>query len=242
VHLLRLSDRSTNRGARLSRPGCRPSPAGRAGLFSLLVANGVILVVTLASDRGYFAPLVVFWLEALVLGFYNIGKMLVVATRGEPFGRWGRFENAFAAGFWVLASVVFFAVELGGFVLGVGFLIGALPALFDRDAGGLAVLEALQDNGSLIFAGVAVVAVSHGISFVANFLGRREYRRTNLLVLLVAPYLRILGLLGAITAAFAVALALHSLRLATAFTVGLVLIKTLVDLVTHLLEHRLLRG
>jgi hypothetical protein len=88
--------------------------------------------------------------------------------------------------------------------------------------------------GAIVLAVVAL-AISHGISFWFNYLGRGEYRRTSAAAQMFAPYGRLMvlhitiilgGMAIALTGAPAAALAI------------LVVLKIVMDVGFHLAEHR----
>ena len=82
--------------------------------------------------------------------------------------------------------------------------------------------------------GALGLAISHGVSFVVNFLGRREYLRTNVARQMFAPYGRLVILHLTIIVGAMVSLFLGSPVGAIAV---LVILKTIVDLGFHLREH-----
>jgi hypothetical protein len=88
--------------------------------------------------------------------------------------------------------------------------------------------------GPIVLAVIAL-AISHGLSFWFNYLGRGEYRRTSPAAQMIAPYGRLFvlhitiifgGIAIAITGAPAAAVAV------------LVVLKTAMDVGFHLAEHR----
>ena len=80
-------------------------------------------------------------------------------------------------------------------------------------------------------------ALSHGVSFVCNFVIGREYQRMMLFELIFLPYLR-MGLVAMVLAAGLVAVRLlPGLASATPFAVVMVLGKLAADLVSHTVEH-----
>jgi hypothetical protein len=88
--------------------------------------------------------------------------------------------------------------------------------------------------GSVVIAAVALF-VSHAASFIFNYLGRAEYRRTSPAAQMAAPYGRVVALhLAILLGAFAVAM----FGAPVASLVIFVLVKTAFDLGLHLREHR----
>jgi hypothetical protein len=92
---------------------------------------------------------------------------------------------------------------------------------------------AVADPAILLIA--AALLVSHLVSFVVNYIGRREYERTSLDAQQILPYGRVFVLhLTVLLGGFAVL----ALGQPVALIVLLVAFKIIVDLALHLFEHR----
>jgi hypothetical protein len=83
-----------------------------------------------------------------------------------------------------------------------------------------------------------VLCLSHGVSFVRNFLVGREYDRLDILGLAFWPYARMSLVGGVLLLGIAVARLLPDLGRQTAFAAVMVLLKLGADAVSHSLEHR----
>jgi hypothetical protein len=148
------------------------SLASPSALF-LIVANLVPIMGAAFLGWHLSDVMVLYWAESAIIGFYNICKIAVI-------GRWT-----------ALAAVPFFVGHFGGF-MAVHFLF--VYGIF---------VEGMQDGGSggdlravaTLFIGLwpALLALflSHGYSFLANFLGRQEYRRRTVKDQMTEPYSRI---------------------------------------------------
>jgi hypothetical protein len=79
------------------------------------------------------------------------------------------------------------------------------------------------------------LAISHGASFLLNFLGRREYLTVSAPAQAMAPYARVVALHLAIILGTLLSLTLGS---PIGSLVILVLLKTAIDLALHAREHR----
>ena len=206
---------------------------------ALIAANLVVAAVTLLRGWGYYEIIIVYWCEAIIIGGYNMARMVVLALAGEPFGKWidaGGVGNRLILLVFVLG---FFVAKFGGFALGMGLLVAMVPAFLGQahDAGAREIWHGLRAVGGGVAIAAAVLFVSHGISFVMNYLVRREYENTNLLVLLFWPYVR-MSLVVAVLAAGLVAAALFpALDTSTTFGVVIVLVKLAADLLMHRIEH-----
>jgi hypothetical protein len=81
---------------------------------------------------------------------------------------------------------------------------------------------------------LAALFISHGVSFVSNFIGGREYERTSVAALMAAPYSRIMVMHLTVLFGGWVVLLLNNPVPALAL---LVLLKTAMDLRAHAREH-----
>ena len=155
---------------------------------------------------------------------------------------------------------VFFLIHYGLFWLGHGIFVFALPTFlgatsrtciespalppgfppgFPLEPGLLGAGTCASPFGEVVWSNVAFAAValflSHGASFLLNYVGRREYLTTSPARQMAAPYGRVVVLhLTIIFGAMAVAV----LGAPIAALVVLVVLKTALDLRLHLREHR----
>ena len=99
-----------------------------------------------------------YWAESAIVGFYTALRLCVVAKLAA------------------VAVVPFFVGHFGGFmaahfVLVYGFFVRG----FDSSPADMGALEGLREIFEPVWPALVALAVSHGISFFVNFLGRREY-------------------------------------------------------------------
>jgi hypothetical protein len=105
--------------------------------------------------------------------------------------------------------------------------------------GGRSIHRALSAAGPGLLAATGALCLSHGVSFVRNFLLDREYDRLSIVSLVFAPYMR-MSLVGAVLLlGIAFARLMPALGRETAFAMVMVLFKLLADAVSHTLEHGL---
>jgi hypothetical protein len=214
-----------------SEPGYRGSRR-QINILLLVAANVLPLIGVAFFDWDVSALIVLYWSENLVIGFYNILKML--SAGGLP----------------AVLPALFFLVHYGGFCAVHGFFISSLLLNAPTDIGSdppwplflvfvqllfeviRQVLAQAPTEWILAFAGLFI---SHGYSFVSNFWlgGERETSTVN--SLMSAPYKRIVVLhIAVIAGSFAV------IALGQSFLMLLALIamKTAIDLLLHQREHR----
>jgi hypothetical protein len=212
---------------------------------SLILANLVPLAGVLWFGWSVRTVLIVYWLENGVIGAFNVLKMLRAQgpdpVRPEvvvaPDGRRIRVPVSAASlvppGLERLAAIPFFIVHYGLFWLVHGIFVLSLP-LFATAAADQAFGTDMAPEPDQILVVLIVLAISHGVSYRLNYIGRGEYLRVSPIQQAMAPYGRLVilhvtiivgGMAIAVTGASAAAI------------VVLVLLKTAMDLGFHLREH-----
>lgn len=217
----------------------------RAGLAALLAANLFVAVQTLRYDWGYYNTILVFWCEAVILGGYNVLRLLVVGVAGAaPLGtgaaRWLDLGSGLNRLILTVIGVAFFVVKFGGFALLIGLFVVLLPAFLtpESGAGARTIHKAMAEGGQSLLWTVGALGLSHGVSFVRNFLLGREYDRLNIVVLVFWPYARMALVAGVLLLGLAAGGLLPGLGRETTFAVLMVLLKTGADALSHAFEHR----
>ena len=199
----------------------RPSWSSGSGL-ALMIANLIPLggVLLLGWDLGEVITL--FWAENAVIGLYTLLKLVVVAQWGAlllgPFflGHYGGF----------MAAHFLFIYQL--FVRGI-----------EQSPPEVQTLTALAGLFIPLWPALLALAVSHGISFYANFLKRKEYLGRTAAEQMGEPYKRVVVLHVTIIFGGWVILLLGSPLPALVLLVAL---KTGVDLAAHRKEHAVKAG
>jgi hypothetical protein len=157
----------------------------RPSAIALVVANLVPVLGVLCFGWEIFPLLLLFWAENVVVGVFNVLKMLC-ATGGGAVGTATKFF-----------IIPFFCVHYGIFTLVHGmFVIGFFGGGFERGgppSDGFTRAGELIRQEHLIWAVLGLVA-SHGFSFITNYLGRGEYANASAPGLMTAPYGRIVVL------------------------------------------------
>jgi hypothetical protein len=217
-------------------------PWTRLPATALIAANLVVAAVTLYRGWGFYEIIIVYWCEALIIGGYNVAKMILVGLAGHPFGKSIDAGDFLTRLFLLVIVLGFFVVKFGGFALATGLLVAAVPAFLGQapDAGARDIWHGLRAVAGGVAIGIVVLFISHGISFVMNYLVRREYENANLFVLLFWPYVRMSLVMTALAAGLVIAALIPALDTSSAFGVAVVLVKTAADLVMHQVEHAML--
>jgi hypothetical protein len=214
---------------------------------ALLVAVNLVPLVGVAFwGWSLMLILVLYWLESGIIGVINVFKIARASAPAPAAGDPAtiRLGGGLASGLARGGLIGFFLIHYGMFWLGHGFFIFLLPLFAGIpgglvDPGGTGVGFGPADFGPVPIEtlGLATItlAASHGLSYVVNYLGRGEYLR-------VTPQQQMMSVYGRV-------FVLHVTIIGGAFAVGifgtplaalvlLVALKTGIDLVLHLREHR----
>ncbi|MFK8028184.1 MAG: DUF6498-containing protein [Gammaproteobacteria bacterium] len=185
--------------------------------IALIIGNLVPIVGVLFFEWQLFWLVLLFWLENLVIGVFNIFKMLTCAG-SESFTQ-------------RIFMTIFFSVHYGMFCFGHGtFVVDLFGGELDSIPAALALIV---ENG-LQLALIALV-ISHGFSFVQNFLIRGESKQSSISEVMFSPYKRIIVLhvfiiFGALT--------LQTFGETQIGLVVLAVVKIIADLLAHKIEHK----
>ena len=170
-----------------SKPNRRKSGITLADLrkpsvLALVAANLFPLYGVLAFGWEVFPLIFLFWLENVIIGIFNVFRMLSVS----PYDRKTWKAKAF--------MVPFFCVHYGMFTAVHGIFVMALFGGYGQEGapfpGPGAVVESVRHFGLVLPA--AILFLSHGFSFASNFVGKKEYRTTSVDDLMARPYARII--------------------------------------------------
>ncbi len=209
-------------------------------LISLVAANLIPFWGVLFLGWDAFGVVLLYWSENIAVGFYNIFKM-VFSSVDKP-----------AEQFKKLFLIPFFTIHYGGFCAGHGFFI---LMLFGKGESGFEPIHGEGWPCFLVFVqmllnvirhvysimpeamryAMGALFVSHGVSFVYNYVMKGEYAKVKTDVLMFSPYGRIVIMhLAVLFGAF--------LTMALGSPVGILIIlvglKTSLDVIFHLRQHQ----
>ncbi len=151
---------------------------GKVSLALLVLANLVPLVGVWLWEWDVFLLLLLFWCENVIIGVFGIARLVVSANS----------ETAFNG----LVLPLFFLVHYGGFMLGHFMVLFGMYSGYMSDAGQAVeasdyYMTALAD---LNWLAIVALFISHGWSFVENFMGRREHENLSPMGAMGLPYKR----------------------------------------------------
>jgi hypothetical protein len=197
----------------------------RPSVVALLSVNVLPLLGVLFLGWEVFPLLALFWMENLIVGGFNVLKMIWVTPKDS---------GATAAKFFLIP---FFCVHYGMFTMIHGvFVFGMFGGGMRQGQGFPGWAEVMgvvrQEHLGWIVIGLAI---SHGISFGLNYLRGGEFRRATLRQLMAQPYGRIVVLHLTILGGGFLMLLLGSPVVGLMLLVAL---KTVLDLRAHLSERR----
>ena len=146
--------------------------------------------------------------------------------------------------------MAFFTLHYGLFCAAHGILIIDIFDLapnYTQAAAHGSPVELLTGTIDVVFSGseslwwwsFAALCASHGVSYLLNFIGQREFAQVTLNTLMSSPYGRIMVLHIAVLIG---GLAVEALGAPVYLLVVLVVVKILADTVLHRREHKLAQG
>ena len=198
-------------------PAASPVSLTSPSSLVLIAANIVPLLGAVFWNWDLGLLMLLYWAESAVIGFFNVCKIAVI-------GKW------MAPG-----AALFFLGHFGGF-MAIHFLF--LNALFLQDTGGSGSVDASLREVAELFLGIwpALLAlfISHGFSFISNFLGRQEYRQRTMREQMSEPYSRIIFMHMVIIFGGAVSMMLGE---TAPVIMAVIVLKTGFDLRAHLKQR-----
>lgn len=184
--------------------------------LTLIFSNLFPLYGVFYLDWSLSTALFLYWLENLILGFYNLLKM-ITAQGGK-----GSDQKINLIPFFLVHYFLFCAVH------GL-FVISLVTSISDNT-----LPKIIESNFWSLASSFLVMFISHGFSFYNNYFRGGEYKKINPSVLLFQPYLRI-GVVHLVI--FGTALFSSRMGTSKALAVSLVSLKSLLDLGSHLAER-----
>ena len=183
-------------------------------IFLLILANLAPLLGSLFLGWNLFSIIFIFWAENLVIGFYNIFRIVKADKDKVNIGV-------------KIFSAIFFTFHYGMFTLVHGVFVFAF---FGNNSGGF-------NNFLGILTSVSFLFISHGYSYFSNYIGKGEYKKVSFGEVMMAPYGRIVVLHLTIIFGGFIIMALNAPQIVVSL---LVLIKIFVDISAHKKEHLVL--
>ena len=211
---------------------------------ALILANLVPLVGVLWFGWDVWGILIIYWLENGIYGLFNVLKMRKAEGPEDESPMAAADTRRRLNGFKVngrppsgtskAALIPFFIMHYGIFWVVHGLFVLTLPLFDFTGADGEPDFGTTLNPLAILFVLVLLV-ISHGVSYLFNYIGRGEYLRTTAAQQMFAPYGRLVVLHVTILVG---AVVISMTGAPEAAIVVLVLLKIALDLGLHLAEHR----
>lgn len=209
-------------------------------ILTLLFNNFIPLLGVVFLGWNLYLIILVYWLENGVIGLFNALKMAMArgqapATEKERrFQEWLGLQNSSIFHLFAkLFLIPFFLFHYGIFWLVHGVFVNVFFGQWLDLAFRPELLWRAVPEG--VWGALAAMVVSHGSSFVNNYIGAGEYLQATPSQLMSQPYSRVfilhLTIIGGALLVAGLGAPIYSLVL-------LIVLKTVVDLWTHLREHK----
>jgi hypothetical protein len=173
---------------------------------------------------GWNAATVVhgYWYETVIIGFFFLLKILFLKNTQNIINNYQRPISLLTI-IMKIFLIIFFAIHFGMFVfVHKMFLTFLMPDTQVQPAGILSMIISLF--------------ISHGLSFLQNFIGQKEYdRKVNIGQLMLSPYQRII--IMQCTIIFGAFLAMLT-QLNQSLFIVFILAKIFFDIKAHQTEHQ----
>jgi hypothetical protein len=219
--------------------------------FVIILANLLTILGVIFLEWDALAIICLYWFENTITGFFNVLKMafskakfqIADKTKSQDIKSLKITElshkrmNAIAGGFKYFL-IPFFIVHFGGFCVGHAvfldvFLFGNYME-FGFTGPAISILTEVVTT-DLIW-GAAAIFVAHLVSFFVNYLGKREFEKIPLQVLMFQPYSRIFVMHVSII--LMGALLFQSGNNSAIMVISFIVIKAIVDVRQHIRTHK----
>lgn len=185
-----------------------------SSVVALMAANVVPVIGVIFFGWSVGHIMLLYWAESAIIGAFNIAKMWKI----EPTA--------------TLFMGPFFLGHYGGFMVGhLLFIYGLVLAGPNGDTS----LTAVSQDFVMLLPAFIALTISHGVSFVTNFLGREEYLDVKISQQMMAPYKRITIMHVTLIIGGFLAMALSSPLPVLLLMIGL---KTVMDARAHMKERK----
>jgi hypothetical protein len=153
----------------------------RVSVITLILVNLIPIFGVLFMGWQVFSILFLFWTENVIIGATNVIKMALAA----PDDKFSQASKIF--------MIPFFCVHYGIFTLVHGVFI---IVLFGGFYGPFDDVASLPEAWRVIFTpdlgwAVLALAASHVVSLITNYIGKGEYKKSSLGLLMGQPYGRV---------------------------------------------------
>ena len=186
-------------------------------ILLLILVNSMPILGILFFSWDVFSLLFLYWLETIVIGFFNVLKILAINKR----------KGLFLSIFFIIHYSFFNWVHLL-FIVSAFAIKGSLSDPWFLN------LDLIFNYLKTVILALIPLFISHGFSFFSNFLKKKEYLNTNIIKQMKAPYKRVVIMqLVIVFSSFLIILFKQNIIA----IILLVLLKVFFDISSHIREH-----
>ncbi len=212
----------------------------RTSVVALIISNCVTLIGVLFFNWSVFMVLLLYWMETIIIGFYNIFKMFFASKK--LYINKSRNYSAYILS--KLYAIAFFIVHYGFFffiycVFFFSFFYDPSEALIVKWGALAPLINGISASIGTIKIALIALFLSHGVSFFTNYIGKKEYKKYDENYFFWHPYGRIVIMhLVILFGAFLI----YYLGSTKWLVVLLVLLKIFIDFKAHVKEHTVFKS
>ncbi|MBT4516342.1 MAG: hypothetical protein HOC78_00400 [Candidatus Komeilibacteria bacterium] len=186
----------------------------------LILVNLIPLLGVLFFSWDIFTVIILYWMESAVIGFFNILKMQKI----------NNYKFTPLVPFFIMHYVIFMFVHLF-------FILQLFQPNLELASGQVAAFVIVFEYFKALIISLSFIFLSHGMSFVFNFIKKQEFKYVSLKKQMFVPYRRIIIMHIIIMLAGAGIIYTNYSQEVSA-VVFLVILKIIFDLGSHIFEHR----
>ena len=198
----------------------------------LIAGNMAILVFALVLQWDVINIIMLYIAETFVIGIFNVVKML------KSQGKISHEGKEVKQGCLKLFAIPFFIFHYNFFVFIQLFIAYAFTDLNisapETDSNSMLLFSQMWE--SHFFTSLAIITATHAFSFFFNYIGKKEYLKLNINMLMLLPYKRILFQQILVIFGGILLLLFQTPKILLIFYICL---KTFFDLAAHLRNHSL---
>ncbi len=170
----------------------------RGSMIALVISNLVLMAIGLYYKLPLFDILLIYWSETVVIGFFTFLKMVIVQFYKDPSQKMSFEANSAEAK--IAGAINVFSIFIKLFLIVISVFIISIFSLFQ-----LVLIVALfgteemqtskefpVQEFSTFLMGVSVIFFSHTISFIFNFIRKKEFVFLKARRLIWIPFRRVL--------------------------------------------------
>lgn len=203
-------------------------------LIFLIIANLSILAYIILNKATAMEILLIYWMESAVIGFFNVLKMGIAGWGLNPKEHIGNIILK-------IFLIPFFIVHYGIFMIVHFIFIIVITSINDKGQTGPILSNLLTALGAIAIP-ILILLISHGYSFIYNFILKEEYKNANPHELMGQPYIRVIVMHLVIIFGTIISGLLMKYYPNLTFQIGLImlfiLLKTIADIIAHIKERR----